>query len=95
MVRLVTLLLLGGYVTTAYLHGGPVDALEVLGGLAAGVLCVWYPDVMGGVVSMMRPAVFRTQIEPEPVVSLVGWALLILPGTVLIALWVALLLGLR
>ncbi len=89
MSRLLSTLIVVLYLRLAHAYGGWGDVLGIFACLVVPVACIWYPDVMGLAVAMIRPAIFRTDLIPGSVVLFFGWAALILPGAVLVGVWAA------
>jgi len=87
--RLMSILIVALYARLAHVHDDSMDAVKVLVLAVVPVMCVWFPDLMGGAVAMMRPAVLRANPAPDSAVLFFGWASLILPGAVLFGLRLA------
>jgi len=63
-------------------RGGWVNCLETTGYSIIPMMCIWYPDLMSGVVASTRSLVFRGDPIPDEGVSVFGWAMLVFPAAV-------------
>lgn len=89
MGRIISLIVVAGYILFAYLSGGTPLVLKILGFLIIGLACVWFGDGMGSLTGFSLIRMINISEEtPGIVVRFLGWLILILVPGVICAVWI-------